>query len=112
MKKLSFAATIKTLRLRNEISIQELSKLTGISREDLNASENGRPVRFSSYQITELADALFCNRKYLLDLYGWRKGDDTISDYLEFIGNADIWTDISDGFLPCFQNMGAARAAG
>ena len=112
MRKLSFATTIQSLRLRNELEPADLAALTGIREEVLLKAEQGEPVRFSSYQITELADALFCNRQYLLDLYGWRKGDDTICDYLEFLGNQAIWMEIGDMIPACFQSGGTVMAAG
>lgn len=112
MKKLTFSSTIRSLRARYDISISELSDLTGISRDDLERIEEGTRIRLSSYQLGELADAFFCNRQYLLDLYGWKNGDDTISDYLAYLDNQKLWTDISESALSCLQGLMPAMAAG
>lgn len=112
MKKLSFATTIRTLRIRYDLSLSDLANLTGISLEDLRKTEEGAKVRLSSYQLGELADAFFCNRQYLLDLYGWKKGDDTISDYLAYLDNQKIWSDISDSALSCLKDLMPVMAAG
>ena len=112
MKKLTFATTIRTLRIRYDLSLPELSDLTGISADDLDRIEKGVRIRLSSYQLQELADAFFCNRQYFLDLYGWKKGDDTISDYLAYMDNQKLWTDITESALSCFQVPGPVMAAG
>ena len=112
MKKLTFATTIKALRIRYNMSLSRLSDLTGISTDDLSKIEEGARIRLSSYQLGELADAFFCNRQYLLDLYGWKKGDDTISDYLSYLDNQKLWTDISDAALSCLQDLMPVMAAG
>ena len=112
MKKLSFATTIRTLRIRYDLSLSDLADLTGISPEDLRKTEEGAKVRLSSYQLGELADAFFCNRQYLQDLYGWKKGDDTISDYLAYLDNQKLWTDISESAFSCLQGPVSVMAAG
>lgn len=112
MKKLTFATTIKALRIRYNMSLSRLSDLTGISTDDLSKIEEGARIRLSSYQLGELADAFFCNRQYLLDLYGWKKGDDTISDYLSYLDDQKLWTDISDVALSCLQDLMPVMAAG
>lgn len=112
MKKLTFATTIRSLRIRYDLSLSELSDLTGISPEDLNHIEEGDRIRLSSYQLGELADVFFCNRQYLLDLYGWKKGDDTISDYLAYLDNQKVWKDISESAFSSLQNLCPAMAAG
>lgn len=112
MKKLTFATTIRTLRISYGLSLSELSDLTGISYGDLEKIEAGAGIRLSSYQIAELADVFFCNRSYLLDLYGWKKGDDTIGDYLAYLDNQKIWTDISESALSSLRNLRPVMAAG
>ena len=84
MKKKNFGTTIKILRITYGLSQCELGRLSGIGPAK---------VRLNSYQIGELASILCCNREYLLDLYGWKPGDDSVSDYLNFIADEDLWTD-------------------
>lgn len=106
MKKLTFSTTIRALRIRYDLSLSRLSDLTGISREDLKKVEEGCRVRLSSYQLGELADAFFCNRQYLLDLYGWKKGDDCINDYLSYLDNQKLWTDKTKLLFPVSRARG------
>jgi hypothetical protein len=45
-------------------------------------------------------------------LYGWKKGDDTISDYLAYLDNQKLWTDISESAFSCLQGPVSVMAAG
>ena len=93
MKKKNFGTTIKILRITYGLSQCELGRLSGIGPAAIVKIECGQKVRLNSYQIGELASILCCNREYLLDLYGWKPGDDSVSDYLNFIADEDLWTE-------------------
>ena len=79
MKKKNFGTTIKILRITYGLSQCELGRLSGIGPAAIVKIECGQKVRLNSYQIGELASILCCNREYLLDLYGWKPGDDSVS---------------------------------
>ena len=59
---------VKEVRLAKKISQDELSKVSGVSRQTISDLESGEVVNTTTATLTKLADALGCNARETLDL--------------------------------------------